>query len=142
MTTPFLLAAILILAIAQEATAGTVVPLRAIRAQTKLALADLQIVEGFAPGSFETLEALVGLEAKVTLYPGHPILAENVGPGAKVERNQIILITFATGSLQITTEGRALDRGGAGELIRVMNLTSKTTIMGRVQEDGSVAVGQ
>ena len=43
--------------------------------------------------------------------------------------------------LRILTEGRALARGGVGDVIRVMNLSSRTTVSGRIAADGSVHVG-
>ena len=60
---------------------------------------------------------------------------------AMVERNQIVTLTYQVSGLVIRTEGRALARAGAGEVIEVMNLASKTKITGRVGLDGSVTVG-
>ncbi|MEM7237221.1 MAG: flagella basal body P-ring formation protein FlgA [Pseudomonadota bacterium] len=40
------------------------------------------------------------------------------------------------------TEGRALDRGSAGESISVMNLTSRTVVRGVVSGPGQVEVAQ
>ena len=40
----------------------------------------------------------------------------------------------------IATEGRALDRAGVGERLRVMNLGSRNTVTGTVAEDGAVLV--
>ena len=40
------------------------------------------------------------------------------------------------------TEGRAPDRGGVGEAVRVMNLTSRQIVSGTVAPDGSIKVGQ
>ena len=37
--------------------------------------------------------------------------------------------------------GKALEDGVLGEQIRVQNLTSKRTIQGEVQSDGSVSIG-
>jgi flagella basal body P-ring formation protein FlgA len=44
--------------------------------------------------------------------------------------------------LLIATEGRALARGGAGDYLRVLNLSSRNTITGRVDKSGAVVVGQ
>jgi len=43
--------------------------------------------------------------------------------------------------LLILTEGRALTRGGVGEMIEVMNLTSRTKVSGQIGTDGVVYVG-
>ena len=82
------------------------------------------------------------MEAKVALYPGRPILASQLGAPALVERNAMVRMSYASGPLRIMTEGRALDRAAAGELVRVMNLASKQTVTGVVAADGSIEVGR
>lgn len=122
--------------------ADTIEVVRAIRAQSVLTADDLTVVEGDVPGAVATIEAVAGKEAKVTLYPGRPILLAQVGAPALVERNALVRMNYARGPLHIVTDGRALDRGGAGEAIRVMNLASKQTVTGVVAADGSVEVGE
>jgi flagellar basal body P-ring formation protein FlgA len=77
----------------------------------------------------------------VTIYAGRPIRAADIGAPALVERNQIVPLVYAAGGLQITAEGRALDRGGEGDVIRVMNLSSRVQVTGIVDETGAVRVG-
>lgn len=127
---------------AQPALGASVAPVRAIRAQTVIAAADLALAEDDAPGAVQTIEAVAGLEARVTLYPGRPILASQVGPPAIVERNQVVRMVFSSGALAISADGRTLDRGGVGDRVRVMNLGSRQTVTGAVAADGSIEVGQ
>ena len=98
------------------------------------------VTEDVTPGAVSDLAEIVGKEAKVTLYPGRPILIDQIGPPALIERNQQVKMSYADGPLSIMTEGRALDRGGVGETIRVMNLTSKQIVSGAVAADGSIKV--
>jgi len=126
---------------AHPALAGSVVAVRAIRAQTVVTAADLDIAEEDAPGAVTDIMAIVGLETKVTLYPGRPILPSQLGPPALVERNQVVRMVFKDGPLAISTDGRTLDRGGEGERIRVMNLGSRQIVTGAVAADGSIEVG-
>lgn len=137
-----LIPALLALALATEAMAGAVTPVRAIRAQSVLDPADLTEIDETVPGALGAIEEAAGLEARVTLYPGRPILASQVGPPALVERNQVVRMVFLRGSLAISAEGRALDRGGVGEAVRVMNLSSRQIVSGAVAADGSIEVGQ
>lgn len=128
---------------ADAALAGTVLPVRAIRAQSMILSDDLEASDDASiPGAVQSIEDAVGMEAKVTLYPGRPILETQIGPLAVIERNQPVRMTYAEGPLLITTEGRALDRGGVGESVRVMNLTSRQVVTGAVAADGSVKVSQ
>jgi flagella basal body P-ring formation protein FlgA len=122
--------------------AQSVQPVRAIRAQTVLAAEDLTLVEETVPGAVGAVELVVGQEAKVALYPGRPIHESQLGAPALVERNAVVRMTYAEGPLRIVTEGRALDRAGAGEAVRVMNLASRQTVTGTVAADGSIEVGQ
>jgi len=80
------------------------------------------------------------MEARVALYAGRPIRQGDVGPPAVVDRNQIIPLVYMRSGVMISTEGRALDRAGPGDLIRVMNLSSRSTVTARVGSDGAAYV--
>ena len=103
---------------------------------------DLALAEAAVPGGVAAIEDAIGLEAKVALYPGRPILASQLRAPALVERNAVVRMSYASGPLRIVTEGRALDRAAAGELVRVMNLASKQTVSGVVAADGTIEVGR
>jgi flagella basal body P-ring formation protein FlgA len=133
-------ALLLLVAGALPAAAASVVPVRPIRAQAVVLATDLELRDDTIPGAIGALEEAVGLEAKVTLYPGRPILEGQVGPPALVQRNQTVRMNYISGALAISAEGRALDRGGVGETIRVMNLGSKQIVTGDVAADGTIEV--
>ncbi|MDQ7069359.1 MAG: flagellar basal body P-ring formation chaperone FlgA [Rhodobacterales bacterium] len=124
------------------AHAEMVVPTHTIRAQSILSREDLIVKNATVPGAYSNLDELLGLEARVALYPGRPIRPGDVGPAAIVERNQIVLLIYDRGGLRISTEGRSLMRGGAGDRIRVMNMASRATVSGRIQPSGDVIVSQ
>lgn len=121
--------------------ADSLTTVRMIRPSTVIGANDLGIVETVVPGALDSSADIVGMEARVMLFPGRPIRQGDVGPAALVERNQPVRLTFATGGLTIHTDGRALSRGAAGDMVRVMNLGSRMTVSGQVQPDGSVRVG-
>ncbi len=120
--------------------AQSVTPVRAIRSQTVLAAEDLALADEAVPGAIAAIEDAVGLEAKVALYPGRPILLSQLGAPALVERNAVVRMNYVSGPLRIVTEGRALDRAAAGEAVRVMNLASRQTVTGTVEPDGTIEV--
>lgn len=101
---------------------------------------DFTLVAAEIPGAVTDPALAIGLEARITLYAGRPIAASDIGPPALVDRNQTVSLIFRSGGLSILTEGRALERGAAGEVIRVMNLTSRATVSGTITPDGSVIV--
>lgn len=130
----------LALGIPWHAAADSIVATRTIRAQTVLTADDFTAVDADIPGAMTDPAAVIGQEARVTLYAGRPILASSLGAAALVERNQTVNLVFRSNGLSILTEGRALDRGGVGDLIKVMNLASRTTVTGTIGPDGSVMV--
>ncbi|EEE38812.1 flagella basal body P-ring formation protein FlgA [Rhodobacteraceae bacterium KLH11] len=122
------------------AMAEIVVPNRTIRAKEVISASDLEIRAVEAQGAVRSAEALIGQEARIALYPGRPIRPSDIGPPAIVDRNDLVMLVFDRVALSITTEGRALGRGAAGERIRVMNLSSRTTVTGVIRPDGQIEV--
>lgn len=123
------------------ASADTLVPKRTIRAQTLITADDLMLIPRDTPGALIDPAEAIGWEAKITLYANRPLRPEDIGPAAIIDRNDIVPLHYVAGPLQIAAEGRALARGGVGEVIRVMNLASRTSVSGRIRPDGTVAVG-
>lgn len=118
----------------------SVVPSATLRANTIIAPGHLTMIERDVPGAAESIEELIGLETKVTLYAGRPVFPQDVGPPAVVLPNQLVTLIYQTGGLRIEVDGRALGRGGAGDRIRIMNLSSRSTLFGEVQPSGIVLV--
>lgn len=137
-----LIALLLPLCTAEIAAAQAVVPVRAIRGQSVISAEDVTISDEQVPGALAALDAVIGREARVTLYPGRPILNGQIGAPALVERNALVRMTYAEGGLSITVDGRVLDRGGVGEIVRVMNLASRQIVSGVVTATGTVEVGE
>ncbi|MCT2539775.1 flagellar basal body P-ring formation chaperone FlgA [Sedimentimonas flavescens] len=123
-----------------SAQADTLIATRTLRAQTVLTPADLALEPGTLPGALTTPEEAIGLETRVAIYAGRPLHPEELGPPAIVERNQIVPLTYRQGGLLIQTEGRALDRAGVGDTIRVMNVGSRSTVFARIAADGTAIV--
>lgn len=133
-----LLASLLI--IAGQASADVLIPLRTIRAQEVVTASDFRVERIDVPGAFPVSEPVDGLEARVALYAGRPVRIKDLGPPALVQRNDIVTLIYRRDGLQISAEGRALSRGGVGDTVRVMNLSSRTTISGWVTESGRIEV--
>lgn len=120
--------------------AEILVPARTIRAKEIIGAQDLVPKSADVPGAVAHPDEIIGQEARVALYPGRPIRFSDIGPPAIVDRNDVVPLIFNHGGLTITTEGRAMGRGATGEIIRVMNLSSRSTVTGRIRPDGSIEV--
>lgn len=137
---PVLLCLIALLATALPARADTVYATRTLRPEEVLAPGDVVLRGGVVPGTYAALDEVLGQEARVALYAGRPIRRGDVRPPALVQRNMLVELVFDSGGLEILTEGRALDRGAAGDVIAVMNAGSRTRVFGVVRPDGRVQV--
>lgn len=135
-------AAVLLIAGALPAAADTLLAARTIPAQSIIAPSDLTQSAQIIPGTISDPALVIGMETRVALFAGRPIRQGDIGFPAVVDRNQIIPLLYQQGALRIATEGRALGRGGPGDLIRVMNLASRATVTARIGVDGAGYVAQ
>lgn len=127
--------------LASAALAQSVVPTRPIRSQSIITAADVGMIQASHPGAVSRLDDVIGQEARVTLYPGRPIAQGDIGAPAVIDRNQIVTMIYDIGGLRITAEGRALDRAGLGDQVRIINTDSRLTVVGKVKANGTVEVG-
>ncbi len=132
--------ALLLAVLGTAAQAQSVTVVHAVRAGTALTADDIAFADIDAPDGFLDPRDVIGLEARVNLYPGRPLLARDLGLPTVVERNAVVPLLYRSGSLTITLEGRALGRAGEGEPVRVMNLSSRNTVTGVATATGSVVV--
>ncbi|MBK0398127.1 flagellar basal body P-ring formation protein FlgA [Limibaculum sp. M0105] len=121
------------------ALAGEVTARRTIPAGTVIVAADLAVSDGDA-AALSSRDAMLGLEARRSIYAGRPVVPVDLGPPTLVRRNDVVSIRFKGGGLEIQTEGRALDAGGAGERIRVLNIDSRQPVSARVTAPGLVEI--
>ena len=128
------------LIVAGAASAESLTAARVIRANAIIEPGDYAVSATTVPGALTAETDIAGLEARITLYPGRPIMPHHVGPAALVTRNQPVTLIYRSGGLSIAAEARSLARGGEGDMVRVMNLSSRATVIGRVRPDGSVEV--
>ncbi|PRY24391.1 flagella basal body P-ring formation protein FlgA [Aliiruegeria haliotis] len=128
------------LASAPLADAETLIANRTIRSRTVIDAADLIVTQTETPGALERIEDAAGMEAKVVLYAGRPVRADDLQRPAVIERNQIVSLVYHGAGLSIATDGRSLARAAMGDLVRVMNLSSRTTVTGTVDAPGRVVV--
>lgn len=131
---------LLFLLLPSVAGADSLVATRTIRPQSILGAADIAVTKDSLPGVLADPAEALGREVRVALYAGRPIRADDLGPPAIIDRNQRVALSYVEGGLAITAEGRALGRGGVGDVIRVMNLSSRATVSGRIDPDGVVRV--
>ncbi|SMP07514.1 flagellar basal body P-ring formation chaperone FlgA [Shimia sagamensis] len=132
--------ALILTVLAAPVSAEIVVATEIIRANTIIDPGVVGLKRGDVPGVHTDLEAVIGQEARKAIYPGRPVRKADIGAPALVERNQIVTLIYNSSGLKIETEGRSLARAGEGERLRVMNLSSRSTITGTVLPNGNIQV--
>lgn len=123
-----------------QALADVIVAQHTIRPKTLITEDDLLLRPVEVLGALSDPADVVGKEARISLYAGRPIRATDLREPAVIDRNQVAKLSYQRGSLMIQTDARALDRASVGEVIKVMNLSSKTTLYARVLPDGTLIV--
>jgi flagella basal body P-ring formation protein FlgA len=128
------------LLLATSAQAQTVVAKSTIRSKSVIGPGDIAQIDRALTGTIQDADLVIGMEARTMLYPGRPIRVSDIGPPAIVTRNQIVILIYSSGGLTIQAEGRSLERGGAGDVVRVLNVTSKNPVTGTITPNGHIKV--
>lgn len=122
------------------ALADAVIVTRSLPARALVGPADITTVAADIPGAATAPDQVLGLALRVAVQAGRPLGPDDVTSPPMVLRNQVIRLHYSQGGMSITTEGRALEQGALGQVVRVMNLASRETLAGTVLADGSVEV--
>lgn len=85
-------------------------------------------------------QAAIGRVVKRRVPRGTPLRARWLEEAPLVERGAPVRLRFERAGLRIDARGVARDTGGAGDLVRVLNPSSRRDVVGRVGEDGVVHV--
>lgn len=88
------------------------------------------------------LPALIGKVARRTLLPGQLVPRNAIEEPRLVERGRSVQVVFAEAGMTIIGIASALEAGSVGERVRARNLDSGVTIVGTVQPDGTLRVGE
>lgn len=132
--------ALFLVALAGPAAADAVFAARTMPAGTIISAGDLRTENTTIDGVLAQPSDAVGLQTVVTIYSGRPVRLSDLAAAKIVQRNQIITLVYSNGGLSIVTEGRALEDGGIGDQVRVMNISSRTTVSARIDPNGMARV--
>lgn len=130
--------------LAAWAQTAIVVPTRTIPVGSVVSSADLTTRTVQQPPAADIIldvGAVVGKEVRRTLYLDRAIRDTDIGPITLVRRNDRVVVRYSRGPIELTTFGRAMEQGGMGQIIRVMNLDSRRTVYGRIAGPEIVDVG-
>ena len=83
---------------------------------------------------------LVGMTPRRMLDAATPVRATELERPQLVSRGDMITITYNDGMMMLTAQGKAMQNGGKGDLIRVVNTSSNQTVEAFVEADHIVTI--
>lgn len=83
---------------------------------------------------------MIGQEPRSQLRAGAPVRAVDLQRPVLVPRNSTVTMVIASPFMRLTAQGRAVEEGGKGDVIRVTNLHSKRVVEAVVDGPGTVVV--
>jgi flagella basal body P-ring formation protein FlgA len=93
------------------------------------------------PNLIRDPDQMVGMTPKQqTLRPGQAVIASELQRPLAVARGAIVTMVLSHGGMALTAQGRAIDQGSLGEVIRVSNTHSNLTVEGTVDGPNHIRV--
>lgn len=86
------------------------------------------------------IEDIIGKESKRALRPNQPLRVTDLRVPTLIKKGAMVTMTFETEGIKLANIGRALETGGAGDIINVINPRSHRTVMARITGNNRVSV--
>jgi flagella basal body P-ring formation protein FlgA len=83
---------------------------------------------------------LIGHTVKRPLRSGKILMTSDIITPVAIDKGEQLVLIFKVGAMQLTAGAQALERGGIGETISVMNLKSRQTIEAQITAPGIASV--
>lgn len=85
-------------------------------------------------------DGAIGMQARRQLRAGQPLRTVDFGKPDLVQRDQTVTLIYETPGIYLTMRGKAVEGGAEGDVVNVLNLSSKRTVSGTVVGRGQVAI--
>lgn len=132
--------------LAGRVEATVLLPVTAVRlaARTVLGTGDIRLVRrrlsAVPGGAVLRVDQVIGLQIRRMAPAGAPLLRSELRPPVLVSKGAAVLIRVDGPGISLTASGQALDAGGAGDRIRVLNPVSHAVLEALVTGAGQVRV--
>ena len=93
-----------------------------------------------ARGLLVSADDIIGHEATRSLRPGVPLRRGDLRRPLLVKKGEPVTVRVAAGAMILTAQGRAMQDGARGDVVRVLNGKSRRIVEGRVVRAGLVEV--
>ena len=92
------------------------------------------------PGTLTETDQADGFSIRRQIQAGEPITFSDLLPVDVVQKGDMVTIVAQSGQLRVTAPGQARRNGAVGELISVVNMSSKKVVSARVVDSRTVQV--
>ncbi len=99
-----------------------------------------QAVSQASAGALKDINAVAGLVAVKTIFPGQVLTSRHVAPRFVIRRHQYVQVELNAGALLIQTRARAMNDARAGDLVVCANMRTKQEFTGIARADGVVVI--
>jgi flagellar basal body P-ring formation protein FlgA len=89
-----------------------------------------------------SLVEAVGRAARQGLHQGQPIRRADLMKPEFVKRDESVTLVYEVPGILLTTRGKALESGGEGDVVSVLNVQTKRTVQGVVTAPGRVDIAR
>lgn len=92
------------------------------------------------PNMILKADSLIGKTPRRMVLAGQPILENEVEQPLIVSRGENVTLIYRSGPMQLSAQGKALENGALGDVIRVANTSSNKTITGEITSAREITI--
>jgi flagella basal body P-ring formation protein FlgA len=104
-------------------------------------LSEQRDVSSLPRGAVTRPEDVIGMQASMAIPALMPLRPEQLAAPVVVRRGDVVMLVAESRGMRITTTGQVREDAARGEQVRVLNLSSRTEVVGRALDNETVAVG-
>ncbi len=97
-------------------------------------------VKRITRNTIQSSNKLIGFTVKRSMSAGKTITGNDISAPITIAKNSSVLMRFKSGRITLTAEGRAMQNGGTGDIIRVINVKSHQQVDAVVLREGLVEI--
>lgn len=85
-------------------------------------------------------QAIIGMTPRRTVVAGTPLAADDLTAPQIIQRGQTVLMVYKSGPLILTAQGKALENGAKGDLVRVVNSSTNRSLQAVAVAENEVEI--
>lgn len=83
---------------------------------------------------------IIGMTPRRTIVAGTPLSDDQLAAPQIIERGKSVIMVYRSGPLVLTAQGKALDNGAKGDVVRVVNVSTNRSLEAIATGEGEVEI--